>query len=208
MADDAANPHGGLSGSTAAGAESAPAASGAPGDGSAASEDVPPAPATRPAPTEWLALIAGLTGVVLLAGLAGWLGFRACQAHNAEVQRNLFLQTARQCAVNFTTFDYEHAQADVQRILDSATGTFYDDFSRRSRSFVDVVTQARSKSVGTVTAAAVESQTGDKAQVLVAVTVQASNPGATEQPPQDWRMRITVQKSGGQAKVSNLAFVS
>lgn len=209
MADDAVPPNGGLSGWRGDGTEPAFAQSGAPAHGLPPSEGMPKAPARRLAPDERLALIAGLTGVVVLSGLAGWLGFRAYEAHNAEVQRNLFLQAARRCAVSFTTFDYEHAQADVQRVLNSATGTFYHDFSQRSQSFIDLLTQGQSKSVGTVTEAGVESQTGDKARVLVAVTVQTSNPGAAEQPPQDWRMRLTMQKSGDhQAKVSNLAFVS
>jgi len=53
-----------------------------------------------------------------------------------------------------TTIDYNEADADVQRILNSTTGSFYDDFSKRSQPFVDVVKQARSKSEGTVTEAA------------------------------------------------------
>ena len=79
-----------------------------------------------------LATILGLVVVVALAGLVGWLGFRAYESHKtAEQQRSLFLQVGRQGALNLTTIDFEHADADVQRILDSATGTFYDDFSKR-----------------------------------------------------------------------------
>ena len=51
----------------------------------------------------------------------------------------LFVQVARQGALNLTTIDCQSADADVQRILDSATGTFYDDFSKRSQPFIDVV---------------------------------------------------------------------
>ena len=66
------------------------------------------------------------------------------------------MQVGRQGAINLTTLDYEHIDADVQRILDSATGTFDDDFQRRAPSFIDVVKQVKSKSVGTVTEAALE----------------------------------------------------
>lgn len=159
-------------------------------------------------PDTRLALIAGLTGVVVLAGLTGWLGVRTYRAQGAEVQRSLFLQTARRCAVDLTTFDYEHAEADAQRVLDMATGNFYRDFSRRSQSFIGLLTQGRSKSVGTVTEAAVQSQHGDEARVLLAVTVRAFDPGAAEQPPQNWRMTMTVQNAGGRAKVAELSLVS
>jgi len=42
---------------------------------------------------------------------------------------------------------------------------------------------------------------------LVAVTVKTSNAGAPEQAPRAWRMRISVQKVGDEAKVSNVEFV-
>jgi Mce-associated membrane protein len=109
--------------------------------------------------------------------------------------------------VNLTTIDWQEADADINRILDSATGTFYDDFSKRSQPFVQVVKQAQSKSVGTVTEAGLESQSGDQAQVLVAVSVKTTNLGVNEQRPRAWRMRIDVQKIGDQAKVSNVQFV-
>jgi Mce-associated membrane protein len=42
---------------------------------------------------------------------------------------------------------------------------------------------------------------------LVAVTVKTSNAGAPDQQPRSWRMRISVQKVGDEAKVSNVEFV-
>jgi Mce-associated membrane protein len=154
-----------------------------------------------------LATIVGLVLIVALAGLTGWLGFRTYQSHKAEEQRNLYLQVGRQGALNLTTIDWQQADANVQRILDSATGTFYDDFQKRAGPFVEVVKQAQSKSVGTIAEAGLESESDDGAQVLVAVTVKTSNAGAPEQSPRAWRMRISVQKVGDEAKVSNVEFV-
>lgn len=154
-----------------------------------------------------LALIAGIVGVLGLASLAGWLGYRTYESNRAEAQRAVFLQVGRQGALNLTTIDWQSAEADVQRILDSATGTFYDDFQQRAEPFVQVVKQAQSKSVGTVAEAGLESASADEAQVLVAVTVQTTNAGAPEPQPRAWRMRISVQETDGQAKVSNVEFV-
>lgn len=154
-----------------------------------------------------LATIVGLVLVVALAALTGWLGFRTYQSHQADEQRKLFLQVGRQGALNLTTIDWQQADANVQRILDSATGTFYDDFQKRSQPFVEVVKQAQSKSVGTIAEAGLESESDNGAQVLVAVTVKTSNAGAPEQAPRAWRMRISVQKVGDEAKVSNVEFV-
>ena len=154
-----------------------------------------------------LATILGLVAVVALAGLCGWLGYRAYESRKAADERNLFLQVGRQGALNLTTIDFAHADADVQRILDSATGSFYDDFQSRAQPFVEVVKQAKSKSVGTVSEAGIKSMSDDGADVLVAVTVKTSNAGAAEQEPRAWRMNITVQKVGDEAKVANVRFV-
>jgi Mce-associated membrane protein len=152
------------------------------------------------------ALVASAVVVATLAGLAGWLGYRAYEKHEAQTQRDLFVQTARQGAVNFTTIDYTQVEGDVQRILDSSTGTFRDDFAKRSEPFIAVVKAAQSKSEGTVTDAGLESQRGDSAQVLVAVAVK-SRTAAGEEAPREWRMRIEVQSVGDDAKVSNVVFV-
>jgi Mce-associated membrane protein len=155
-----------------------------------------------------LATTLGLVAVIALAALCGWLGFRTYQSHQAAEERNLFLQVGRQAALNLTTIDFEHADEDVQRVLDSSTGTFYDDFNARAQPFKEVVKQAKSKSVGTIAEAGIESEHEDGADVLVAVTVRTSNAGAAEQEPRAWRMRITVQKVGDEAKVANVRFVS
>ena len=233
MADDAAAPDGELSKSTAteetssatepesAGSETAEAAktetatdgaddSADNADSADYDEEAPDeeaAPAKPRMSHVRLATIVGLVLVVALAGLTGWLGFRTYQSHKADEGRNLFLQVGRQGALNLTTIDWQQADANVQRILDSATGTFYDDFQKRAGPFVEVVKQAQSKSVGTIAEAGLESESDNGAQVLVAVTVKTSNAGAPEQAPRAWRMRISVQRVGDQAKVSNVEFV-
>jgi Mce-associated membrane protein len=153
------------------------------------------------------ALIVVLLIIAVLIGLAGWQGRQFYQSHRLSQAHAAMLQAGRQGALNLTTIDWQHADADVRRILDSATGTFYDDFSKRSKPFVDVVKQAQSTSVGTISAAGLESATANDAQVLVAVSVKITNSAGPEQNPRSWRMRISVQKIGDEAKVSNVEFV-
>jgi Mce-associated membrane protein len=152
------------------------------------------------------ATVFGVMLLVALGALTSWLGFKAHQSYRADQQRALLLQVGRRGALNLTTIDWQHADSDVQRILSSATGAFHDDFANRSQPFIDVVKQAKSTSVGTVTEAALESDGGDVAQVLVAVSVKVTVGGAA-QAPRAWRMRISVQKVGGDDKVSNVQFV-
>ena len=135
------------------------------------------------------------------------LGYRAYEARQQQQLRQLLLQVGRQGAVNLTTIDYEHADADVKRILDSATGQFYDEFNTRSTPFIDVVKKMQSKSVGTVTEAGTESVSGQEGQVLVAVSVKTTTRGNPDDQPRYWRMRLTVSKQGADAKVSKVEFV-
>ncbi len=146
--------------------------------------------------------------IVALVGLGGWLGFRVYQDHQEQAQRNLYLQVARQTAINLTTINYTEVDADIKRVLDSATGAFHDEFQNRSQPFVEVVKKVQSKTEGTIAEAGLLSYTKDKAQVLVAIAVKTSMAGApADQEPRRWRMRLTVDKTGDGAKVSNVEFV-
>jgi len=175
----------------------------APGD----TDSAPAAPSKNPISVVSRPILVGVAIVAALAALAGWLGFRDYRAHQSQAERSQFLQAARQGATNLTTIDWQQADRDVQRILDGATGQFYDDFAKRSGPFIDVVKKTKSTTVGAVTGAGVESQSDQGAQVLVAVTVTTSNAGAPQTDPRGWRLRVAVQRVGDQAKVSNVEFV-
>ncbi|WP_155906488.1 MULTISPECIES: mammalian cell entry protein [unclassified Mycolicibacterium] len=151
--------------------------------------------------------VIGLILVVALSALVGWLVVRTHRVTQGDDRQSQIVQAARQGALNLTTINWQHADADVQRILDSATGEFYDDFAKRSAPFIKVVKEAKSTSTGSITEAGLESEAGDAAQVLVAVAVKTANVGAAEQEPREWRMRISVQKVGDVMKVSNVEFV-
>ena len=121
------------------------------------------------APRDWskdstsaarLATLFGVAVVVVLAALVGWLGFLTYQPHQAQTQRSLYLRVAEQSALNLATIDWRNADADVRRILDGATGQFYNDFAKGSQPFIDVVKQTKSVTVGTVAAARLESESG------------------------------------------------
>lgn len=154
-----------------------------------------------------LALAFGVATVVALVALCGWLGYQGHQQGRAAAARELYVEVGKRGAIDLTTIDYEHVEADVQRILDSATGQFYDDFKNRSAPFVEVITKMQSKSVGTVTEASLESANAREGQVLVAVTVKTTLKGTPEEKPRYWRMRVTVDREQDGLRVSKVSFV-
>lgn len=155
-----------------------------------------------------VALIVGIVAVVGLSGVVGWLGWRAYQAHELQAKRELFLEVGRQGAQNLTSIGFEHVDADVQRILDSASGTFFEQFEQRAAPYAELVKQVKSTSTGTITESGVETASESEAQVLVAVTVNTTVEGQPETGPRAFRMRIQVQDVGdGGPKVSNVEFV-
>jgi Mce-associated membrane protein len=150
----------------------------------------------------------GVAIIVALLGLGGWLGFRLHQDDQVRAQHNLYVQVARQTAINLTTINYSEVDADIKRVLDSATGDFHEEFQNRSQPFVEVVKKVQSKTEGTIAEAGLLSYTNDQAQVLVAISVKTSMAGAPpDQEPRRWRMRLTVDKNGDGAKVSKVEFV-
>jgi Mce-associated membrane protein len=153
------------------------------------------------------ALVVSLITVSALAGVGGWLGYQAYQTHRAQQQRNLLLQVGRQAALNLTTINYTEVDADLARIMDSATGPFRADFQSRAKAFAEVVKQDQSQTRGTISAAGLVSDDTNHGQVLIAVSVNTSFAGTPEPQPRAWRMRIDVERVGNDVKVSNVGFV-
>ncbi len=149
-------------------------------------------------------MVVALAALVVLTGFFGW---RDVQARRGEQLRESMVQAGRDGVLALTTVDHERVDDDVQRILDTSTGKFRDDFAQRAESFKDAARKAASTSVGTVVEAGFESIDGDLGKVLVAMVVMTSNRGAPEQQPKGWRTRVSVVRDGGAFKVSAVEFI-
>lgn len=146
--------------------------------------------------------------LILLCVLAVVLAVRDYRVRAQAEVRAEMVAAATAGAVNLTTIDFKRVDEDVQRILDSSTGAFRDDFEKRAPAFAEAARQAQSTSVGTVTEAAVESVDGDSGRILVALTVMTSNRGVPEQSPRGWRTRVSVIRTAGGMKLEQVEFVS
>lgn len=151
-----------------------------------------------------VALVVGVLVVGVLGALVAWLGQRELQLRRDDALHEMYLTAGKQVAVNLTTIDYRHVDDDIKRALDTSTGAYFDDFKQRSAAVVDSVKQQQSASVGTVTEAGVESANGTSGVVLVAVKVHTEVGSGPPQRDRYWRVRLTMQKVGDNAKVSKV----
>jgi Mce-associated membrane protein len=148
--------------------------------------------------------------IILICAFVGASGYMMWQRHETT-ERNQrvanFVAGARQGVVNMTSLDFNRAKEDVQRVIDSTTGQFRDDFQQRAKDFTTVVEQSKVVTQGTVNAAALQSIDGNSAVVLVAATSRITNAAGAKDEPRNWRLRVTVTDDGGQYKMSKMEFV-
>ena len=148
--------------------------------------------------------------ILLICAFVGASGYMMWQRHEITEHNQRvanFLAGARQGVVNMTSLDFNKAKDDVQRVIDSSTGQFRDDFQQRAKDFTTVVEQSKVVTQGTVNAAAVQSVDGNSALVLVAATSRITNAAGAKDEPRNWRLKVTVTEDGGQYKMSKLEFV-
>jgi Mce-associated membrane protein len=150
---------------------------------------------------------AAIVAICALLGASGWM---AWHHHTvlAERQRSAaFVAAAKQGVINLTSLDFNKAKEDVQRVLDSSTGEFRDDFQRRAEDFASVVKDSKAVTQGSVAATAVESMSKDSAVVLVLANERVTNSAGAKDDPRAFRFRVSVIRDGDQLKISKVEFV-
>lgn len=155
-------------------------------------------------------LVAAGAAVVVLFALLGLSGFMAWKGHGAEQLRQSEAEAAavaRQGVVNIMSLDFTNAQGDVQRVLDSATGKFRDDFQSESEFLIKALEESKVVTEVTVNGVAVESVSDDAAVVLVAAQSKASNATDPRQDPQQFRVAVTLARDSGALKMSQVDFL-
>jgi Mce-associated membrane protein len=142
-----------------------------------------------------------------LLGVSGWMLWHHHDVLDKRQQSAAFAAAARQGVINLTSLDFNKAKQDVQRILDSSTGEFKDDFARRADDFASVVKDSKAVTQGSVAASAVESMGKDSAVVLVLANERVTNVAGAKDAPRAFRFRVSVVRDGDELKISKLEFV-
>ena len=150
---------------------------------------------------------AAIVAICALLGASGWMLWHHHNVMEERERSAAFIATARQGVINLTSLDFKKAKEDVQRVLDSATGEFRDDFQRRADDFTSVVKDSKAVTEGSVAATAVESMGKDSAVVLVLANERVTNLAGAKDQPRTFRFRVSVVRDGDELKVSKVEFV-
>lgn len=154
-----------------------------------------------------IAKVATIVSICAFVGLSGYMVCHHNDAKDREQRAAAFVAGAKQGVVTITSLDFNKAKEDIQRVIDSSTGGFKDDFQERATDFTKVVEQSKVITEGTVNAAAIESMDEHSALVLVAATSRVTSPPTINAHPRTWRLQVTVTEDGGQYKMSKVEFV-
>jgi Mce-associated membrane protein len=161
-------------------------------------------------PVPRLSTVAQAAAILLILSFIAFSGYTLWEHHETEDRQQrtaAFVAGAKRGVVNMTSLDFNKAKEDVQRVIDSSTGEFKDEFSHRAADFTKVIEQSKVVTEGTVNAAALLSIDENTAVVLVSATSHITSSAGTKNGPLPWRLRVTVTEEGGQYKMSKVEFV-
>ena len=171
--------------------------------------DPPPAPGRLPlSPAARRAAVAlAVVATLLLAAsvaLALTVKSHVDDQNALEDAREASLRAARQEIINLDSLAYSTIDRDLKRVLDGATGTFKDQFTRAQADLKAQVLERKSVSTGNVISAGVVRADTDTATVLVGAerTVRDSSSPTGGTAHDRWRVQL--EKHGGRWLVSNL----
>ncbi len=138
------------------------------------------------------------------SGLMVWQHVSLMHEHKRAAE---FTEAARRGVEMMMSIDPDHARENIQRVIDNSTGAFQSQLRVSSTYLVDDAEKAKVTTKATVQDAAVESLTDNSAVVLVVAQSDTTNADKSKRPPVFWRLSITVDRDGGQPKMSKFDFV-
>ena len=155
------------------------------------------------------AMSAAAAVVVICASLtaSGYLAWHHRTVAQQRQRTAEFATAARNAVVTMMSIDPNKARDDMQRWADDTTGMFKAGILLGAEDAVKALEQSKVSSKGSVQAAAVESMSEDSAIVLVAAKSEFSKPGQAKPESRSLRLVVSVQRDGGQLKISRVEFV-
>ena len=140
-------------------------------------------------------------------GASGFMMWQHISLMHEHKRATEFTEAARRGVEMMMSIDPDHARENIQRVIDNSTGALQSQLRVSSTYIVDDAQKAKVTTKATVQDAAVESLTDNSAVVLVVAQSDTTNADKSKRPPVFWRLSITIDRDGGQPKMSKFDFV-
>ncbi len=118
-----------------------------------------------------------------------------------------FTAAARQDVTALMSIDPNHAKEHYQRLIDDSTGNLKSQITVMSALMAKQAEDSKVSTNVTVEAAAVESLSDNSGVVLVAAKSDATGPDNAKPPAAVWRLSVSLDRDGGQLKMSKFDFL-
>lgn len=152
-------------------------------------------------------VLAVVAVVALAAG--GYQQSQALRRDSAlQHDRRAVVAAARAEVLALTTVSSKTSDADVARLLDGATAGFKSQFQQQATAFTQALRDGQVTSTGTIASAGLQSLKAGQAVVLVAATGTVKNKASAKGEVRNYRLQLTMTKSGGRWLVSGMEFVA
>jgi Mce-associated membrane protein len=146
-----------------------------------------------------------LTGALVVAlVLVVMLGLKVRQHDRQDSARRSATATAQSYAVDLTTYDHTHLDADFQKVLANSTGTFRGQYTEASQTLRDLIAKFQATATGKVLETAVLAADSKHATVLLFVDQTVTNSNSKDPRIDRSRMKMSLEKHGGKWLISSL----
>jgi len=152
------------------------------------------------------ALALGIASAVALALLV-WQASVSAQNARDDDRRMAAVDVAKAQVLDLTTLDSASVASKVAAMGSRVTGDFKRQFDGFSKTFAQVVQHDKIQATGEIKAAGITSYDDDSAVVIVASTAQVTTEKQKAPTQRDYRISVSLERSGGSWLVSGMEFV-
>lgn len=142
-----------------------------------------------------------LAVAIMLIGVAGFAvaserDFASAHAIDSRSHsRDVVIAVARQAAIAFTSYDYQHLDQSFKQLQDVATSDFYQQFLQAADQLRQIMLQKQASSSGKVVEIAIQNDPeGSSATVLAAADATVRNADVPQGAVQRFRLRIELNQ--------------
>ncbi|HWU22860.1 MAG TPA: hypothetical protein VN088_15095 [Nocardioides sp.] len=155
----------------------------------------------------WREIAVGVIAVALLA-TAGWRGYAWWHLDRQQHDRSAAIVVASAEVTGLISINASTSQADIDTLLSRATADFRSQLGKQSERLRKALSSNKVSATGAVVSAGIASYGDGRATVIVAAAGTVKNKSTATAQPRNYRLQVSLQKTGGTWLVSGLELVS